>query len=519
MREFTPLPLRARNVLELLDTALKVYKQYFWVLLGWSAIVNLVAPLTGCGGILPLILTPLELGVAACCISAAVRGQPVRFGQCWQFSQSRFGGMLGWFLIAGLIATVIFSVVMIVLFGAGAFIAPLFQGNNLTLQAVVTAFGFLTAALILGVVATALLAWTHFPPLIVCMEENNRDKNIMRRSWDLLNGHWGRAISLMTILSLAMLALFAIMGVVAALIIGIDNVQKAFTGSNSAFFESGGFFAALIGLSFGSGMVMTLFAPAMTLAVTLFYLDLRVRKDALDLEWTAHVTAPPVAPSPPAPYGAPGGAPYAGPYGTPPAGPYAAHPAPPGTPYGTTYGAPPPAPGAPYGVPPYTNPQYPNAPYPPPSTVAPAPAAAPAPQNAVPTTVAHPAPVTPAPTPVAPLLPPIGIPTEAPPIAPPMASPGVAPLEAAPVESSPTTSTTSPPAAVPWQTLLNETSEATPNAVITPASAEAPAAPTATGEITCPNCGTRSPAGYLFCMSCGAQLPTTSQNSTPPNLS
>jgi hypothetical protein len=34
---FAALPVRRRETLEIFDTALKLYRRYFWVLLGWSA--------------------------------------------------------------------------------------------------------------------------------------------------------------------------------------------------------------------------------------------------------------------------------------------------------------------------------------------------------------------------------------------------------------------------------------------------------------------------------------------------
>src|SRR5215216_4333631 len=99
MPQFTPLPLSARNVLELIDTSLKVYKQYFLVLLGWSALLHLVslgvARLPGVGGLLAFSLTPLQIAVAACSVAAAVRGQDVSFGQCWEFAKARYPGMIG----------------------------------------------------------------------------------------------------------------------------------------------------------------------------------------------------------------------------------------------------------------------------------------------------------------------------------------------------------------------------------------------------------------------------------------
>jgi hypothetical protein len=49
---------------------------------------------------------------------------------------------------------------------------------------------------------------------------------------------------------------------------------------------------AAISFGFGSWLLFSLYMPIHYLASTLLYLDLRIRKEALDLEWTAHTTAP-----------------------------------------------------------------------------------------------------------------------------------------------------------------------------------------------------------------------------------
>ena len=291
---FTPLPLRARSVLELLDTSLKVYKQYFWVLMGWSAVVNIVGALasTTCGSCGMVILTPIFLGVAACCVSAAVRGQNVTFGQCWQFAQARFGGMLGWYLLTMLIATVVICLVSGVFFGIGLAAAPAFSNLDSVSQGILITIYIIVATVVISLVSVALLTWAHIAPLVTCMEENNPDKKILPRSWELMSGHWGRGISLMSILSLAALALIVIIYAAAALIIGLDTVVGAFEGDLTP-----SFWVILVVMVVGYALVFMLFTPAWLLAMVLFYLDLRVRKDALDLEWTTHATAPSVAPA------------------------------------------------------------------------------------------------------------------------------------------------------------------------------------------------------------------------------
>ena len=286
---FTPLPLRARSVLELLDTSLKVYKQYFWVLLAWSALVNILGVLASlvCSGFGSFLFTPIFLGVVACCVAAAVRGQNLTFNQGWQFAQARFGGMLGWFLITMLISIVAIGVLCVLAFALGALLAPLISGSNPTIEAVLATTYIVAVSVVISIVSVALITWAHMAPLVVCMEENNTEKKILPRSWDLMQGHWMRATSLMTILSLAGFALMIIIWAAGGLLIGLDNVRQAFEGSFSS-----SFWLVMVVMMSSYILVFMLFTPAFLIAIVLFYLDIRIRKDALDLEWTTHATAP-----------------------------------------------------------------------------------------------------------------------------------------------------------------------------------------------------------------------------------
>jgi hypothetical protein len=442
---FTPLPLRARNVLELLDTSLKVYKQYFWVLMGWSAIINIFGALasTTCGSCGMMVLTPIFLGVAACCVSAAVRGQNVTFGQCWQFAQARFGGMLGWYLLTMLISFLVIGLLSGIFFGIGFAVAPAFSNSASLSQGILITGYVIVACVVVSIVGVGFLTWAHLAPLVVCMEENNPNKKVLPRSWELMAGHWGRGISLMSILSLAALALIVIIYAAAALIIGIDTVINAFDGSEL----SPSFWVMMIVMVLGYALVFMLFTPAWLIAMVLFYLDLRVRKDALDLEWTTHSTGPSVPVNP-------------------------------------TYAAP----AAATTVTSFQNLNPVQTPVQTPVQPSPSSAALPA----TPVTIPATPPATPTTQPDLPV-------TNAPPVfevphfeAAPPASPTVSP------SASPSTETTS------WQSLIEE-----PGSPST-----SPPIPLNQTEITCPACSAKSPAGYAFCMSCGAQLPSASDISS-----
>jgi hypothetical protein len=97
---YEPMPIRQRDVLDIWDTALKLYRRNFCVLLKWSlpAQTGLVALVVlsvlsyrwaAFLAVFPLILdclgVPLIIGATACVVSAAARGGTVSSAQCRSF--------------------------------------------------------------------------------------------------------------------------------------------------------------------------------------------------------------------------------------------------------------------------------------------------------------------------------------------------------------------------------------------------------------------------------------------------
>ena len=288
---FAPLPLRPRGPMEVLDIAVRVFKQYLWVLLGWSALVvvgtSVLSFLPGLG-IAAVIFTPIIVGACACCLAAAVRGQPVSFGQCWQFTKSRFGPMLGMYLLA-----------LLIMFGI--FLALIIVGGLLVWGIVAVSSGNSSAGLVGGVVIgsvggvgalllfSCLIIWISFVMIVVCMEEDKRGTPSLRRAYDLLRGHWGRILGLSTLLGLGMLALLVIFWAAGAMLFGVAALGDLFSGR---VFDDSRLLGALSIFGIGYIALQIVWSPLFYLTLTLFYLDLRIRKEALDLEWSAHTTTP-----------------------------------------------------------------------------------------------------------------------------------------------------------------------------------------------------------------------------------
>jgi hypothetical protein len=302
MQTFTPFPLRARGLVEQFDAAIKLYKQYFWVLLGWSAIVTgsgIVGAILPFGGFASLFLTPLAIGSVICCVAAAVRGQSVEFGQCWRFTQPRYWSVLGLHLLASFIgamaiAIMVGAMVAITIGGVAAF-----GSSSGAVQVAMGIFAFLVFGTIGTIVGTVFLSWMGLVPIVVCMEDNKRGMPALGRAYEILRGHWLRVTTLMALVGLAMCALLLILASTAALLMGVSNIKQLMNGGGSGGSDVA-LIAGIIGFVGSYTLLMMLWTPLYYLILTVFYLDVRVRQEALDLEWTAHATAPSTLGPPPA---------------------------------------------------------------------------------------------------------------------------------------------------------------------------------------------------------------------------
>ena len=277
--------------MEVLDIAVRVFKQYLWVLLGWSALVvvgtTVLSFLPGIG-VAAILLTPIIVGTCVCCLAAAVRGQTVSFNQCWQFTKSRFGPMLGMYLLA-----------LIITFGI--FLALVIVGGLLVWGIIAASSGNSSAGAVGGIVIglvgglgglllfSCMVIWMSFVMIVVCMEEDKRGTPALRRAYDLLRGHWGRILGLVTLLGLAMLALLFIFWAAGFMLFGLASISDLATGR---VFDDSRMWGALSVFGFGYIALQIVWNPVFYLTLTLFYLDLRIRKEALDLEWSAHTTTP-----------------------------------------------------------------------------------------------------------------------------------------------------------------------------------------------------------------------------------
>jgi hypothetical protein len=286
------LPVRRRETLEIFDTALKLFRRYAWVLLGWSALSSVLALIPGVS-FLAFLTMPLLEGAASCCVAAAVRGQKVTFGQCWSFTKPRYGAMLGVIVLS----YIIFFCVVIALYIAAALLFVVFalilSNVPVPVQVVGGIIGFLLAMVAFSCMGVVAFGWAKMVPIVACLEDDKRGTAAMGRAFDLLKGNWRRVFGMALIIGLAIIA---VLGIVVGIfmLIGAAQWSDIFSGNPSN--------SAILGLVVTLGGFMAIFAflwnPAHSLIIAVLYLDLRVRREALDLEWSAYSSAPPVPVAP-----------------------------------------------------------------------------------------------------------------------------------------------------------------------------------------------------------------------------
>ncbi|BCM91278.1 hypothetical protein IAD21_03144 [Abditibacteriota bacterium] len=285
---YAPLPVRARGTLEIFDTAFKLFRRYAGVLLAWSALSSLINLIPILGAMAYIFTMPLMFGAVSCVVAAAVRGQNVSFKQIWGFTKPRYGALLGVLILAViLMSLVVFGlmfIISVVVILVASVAANFGWFATIVAWIVGTIGGLVGGSFLLAVV----MGWFNLAPVIACLEDTNRGTNALSRAWSLLAGNWRKACGVATILALAGTA--ALMIISGFLMFFFYGGWDKFIGADTSF-ASGLAFSGFFTLFFVA------WTPLQAVVGAVFYLDLRTRKEALDLEWTNYAAKPEMLPS------------------------------------------------------------------------------------------------------------------------------------------------------------------------------------------------------------------------------
>jgi hypothetical protein len=303
------VPLRPLALGDLLDGAVQTMRQNPRVMLGLSAAVmavaavistvfifvglpnvastlesadsqlraDEVASLVG-GGVMaflvPAVLQGLATivltGILIVAVSQAVLGRRPSVGEVWQRARPRILALVGISLLSGLVLVLVVAVPIV----PGVLLLAAHQdvAGGLGL-----ALGVL-AAIVLAVLVYVRLAFAA-PALLL---ERLGVVPALRRSWRLVAGSWWRTFG---ILLLGAIIAGAINGLVQLPFSLVGNVVGAVVGSDSGSVGdvTTGMQVALVITNVGSVVASTVTAPFTAALTALLYIDLRIRREGLDV--------------------------------------------------------------------------------------------------------------------------------------------------------------------------------------------------------------------------------------------
>jgi hypothetical protein len=285
----TPVRLRPLPLAELLDETFKLYRRHFTVIAGVSLVV-----------ILPNLIVTL--------LSGSYRANPITYIQqllqnandpaalqAIQNRQSQFTSS-PLYLLSFPVAILMYPFTTGALYRAATSLAA---GNVETIGSILAGtarryFALFGIAIVSGLVAVCFIAIITIPVVIwvlvrwavatpALFAEGIGPIKALGRSWNLVRDNWWRTVGVLIIVAIMVSLIQSALGVlftgVAAVLPGLGDDFRA------------GLVATM------ATLVNALVGAITPIALTMLYLDLRVRKEGLDLDQLARQAAPGAAPA------------------------------------------------------------------------------------------------------------------------------------------------------------------------------------------------------------------------------
>jgi hypothetical protein len=221
-------------------------------------------------GLLQLVGTTILTGILVIAVSDAVLGRRPGIGEVWQRVRGRIWALLG-------------VTVLVFLTTAGVAVGALVPG----FIALAAGGGALAALLlVLGVIAALVLVvwiwirWLFAPPTLLL--ERSGVRTSLGRSWRLVGGSWWRCFGILLLSE-----------VLAVVLSGV--LQAPFLIAGLAISDGGSTFLAVVLSVVGGAIARTLITPFSAAILALLYIDLRMRREGLDvtLQQAASAGLPP----------------------------------------------------------------------------------------------------------------------------------------------------------------------------------------------------------------------------------
>ena len=250
--------------------------------------VGLIALSTLVPTSLAVVATAILQGIISLEVSRATLGEKLKVRGLWRLAKGRIGVLVLWALLltgALVIFVLVSSITSGLVFAGGA-------GSTVGADATGAIIGAILLALLLGLAFGAVGAWlgikTALVPSIVMMERLGLFASI-RRSWQLTRGSFWRTLGVQLLIGVIIYAAtyivsipITVIGSIVAVIINPNGDEAALLWTFGAMYLVIGIVTVVVG---AIGLVMQ------SASLALVYVDIRMRKEGLDLELLRYVEA------------------------------------------------------------------------------------------------------------------------------------------------------------------------------------------------------------------------------------
>jgi hypothetical protein len=222
-------------------------------------------------------------GIITAEVSRGTVGEKLRLSQLWARTRGRMGALLGWAGLVIVVTTVVLGIfigIVVLLFAFGGTAGAIVGG--------ILAFLLFFGAIILGIWLSTKLSLVPSALII----ERLTLRRAIARSWSLTRGYFWRTFGIQLLVAVIIGVASYVIEIPVSIVIEVSTALSQPTGISS----SSAALSSVFGISevvseIVAALVATITAIISTAATALIYIDLRIRKEGLDLTLMRFVDA------------------------------------------------------------------------------------------------------------------------------------------------------------------------------------------------------------------------------------
>lgn len=243
-------------------------------LVGGVVLATLI-PLT-----LSLIITAILQGIVSLEVARGTLGERLTVGGLWRLAKGRIGALIGWsFILSGVLLGVIIALTLVVVL-IGALGGAIGVGVGVLIG--------VGGALVIVVASVWIGTKLSLVPSLLMLERETIS-GAVRRSWSLTNGYFWKTFGIQLLVNVIVQTAAQIITTPVSFVIGLGG------GLLNPNAEESGTIALLVVTTVFSGVVGAVVGAIAVViqssVIALIYIDIRMRKEGLDLELTRYVEA------------------------------------------------------------------------------------------------------------------------------------------------------------------------------------------------------------------------------------